>query len=126
MNNIALRIIIIDEVMVNSIYSIHLLLHIYHEILLEMHIVYLLIIWAHINIFLFILTIVTSTEKFWAIVHIFINLLIKILMWLWILIRILILKRFLTAFWKITVRFYRTIISYSVIIIHFKVLPSII
>ena len=78
MNNIVLWIIIIDEVMVNCINSIHLLLHIYHEILLEMHIVYLLIIWTLINIFLLILTIIISNEKFGTIVHIFVYLLIKI------------------------------------------------
>ena len=115
----------IDEVMVNGVYSIHLLLHIYHKILLEMHVVYLLIEWCHVYIFLFILAIVTSSKKLRAIVHFFDNLLMKVCLWLGGILRVLIWKRILVSFWKIIVRLLVSIFA-CYVIIHFTILPSII
>ena len=115
----------IDEMMVNGVYSIHLLLHIYHKILLKMNIVYLLIEWCHVYIFLFILAIIASSEKLRAIVHVFDDLLMKVSLWLGGILRILIWKRILVSFWKIIVRLQVSILA-CYVIIHLTILPSII
>jgi hypothetical protein len=97
------RIIVWDA---NSIDSIHLLLYIDHEILLEMYIVYLLIEWSYLNAFL----IVASTKKFTAIIHILIHLLIQVWLLLYVF-KVLVLHWMLTYFWIVTVRSHRILIG---------------